>query len=749
MSDFENEEPKVVYRNNFFGTLITLIIGLLLGIILTVGGVIGAGYWAITQPLGTTVTSVDSLAHTTIYNTLFGTDDKEGILSDSYANKTVNDLIGKVTAAAKGLTEDGGSLQALDEISPMVGDTLESLAETLEKYGIVLDSQMLLQKPLKSSDASQETLLQYFTSSIQNASIGDLLANFSDEPLSDLMLVLCYGAECVDYTVDEDGKIVMLGDSKKTTLSDLISGDMMTLLASVPVDAVIDVSLDDDIMCALAYGTADRVYLGEDGKAKMKQVAYTAKDGVLYTDKNEEVVATYDILSANLIKLTFSDRVEYAALDNGTWFVYKDEALTLPLLYEKVKIGDLQGDALAIIDNVYLKDALGVTNANDAHNVLISLAYGEFGVDYTIAADGTIIPINNPRTIGALRLRGGDLINDISISDIMGEDREQPIVMYLLYGKKNIHYEIAADNSIVMLQKRIAVLNDKAYNEYGETLGGTLNAANNTYVDEKGVVYKYGGASIGTITTKDGEATLYYLTDENSGKVYYKKTTLGDMAGSDNLISRISTRLTLGEIIEIGEDEHSLLKHVKNETIESLPTAIENLTIQQVFENDIYKRNPNGDFVLDGNGNRVLLGSWWYLLHNAADCKANGHTESHCGCYSDYTIESMNVLIDNMKDNIHLSTLQQLSDDGLLTFGSGMLNSRIITDITVANNTFHVKVRVPDENGNFPANADTLAADAFAGKNRLGELTVEEMIEYAEGLIIIVEQIDGFGSISP
>lgn len=747
MSDFENEETKVVYRNNFFGTLITLIIGLLLGIILTVGGVIAAGYAALSQPLGDTVTTVDGLAHTNIYGTLFGTDGNEGILSDSYASKTVNDLIGKVTSAAKGLTEDGGSLQALDEISPKVGDTLESLVETLAKYGIVLDTQTLLEKPLKSSNANQQTLLQYFTSSIQNASIGDLLSNFSDEPLSDLMLVLCYGAEGVDYTIDQDGNITMLGDSKKTTLSDLISGDMVSLLASVPVDAVIDINLEDDIMCAIAYGTADRVYLDEDGKAKMKQVSYTAKNGVFYTDKNEEVAASYNFLSATLIELTFSDRVEYAALDNGTWFVYKDEALTLPLLYEKVKIGDLQGDALAIIDNVYLKDALGVTNANDAHNVLISLAYGEFGVDYTVAADGTIVPINNPRTIGALRLRGGDLINDIALSDIVNEDRDQAIVMYLLYGKENIHYEIAADNSVKMLQKRIAVLNDKAYNEYGESISGTLDTANKTFVDAKGVTYKYGGESIGTVTTKNGEATLYYLTDEKGNKVSYKKATLGDMTGSDNVISNIVTRLTIGEIIEIGDGEHSLLKHVKNETIESLPTAIERLTIQQVFEAEIYKTDSDGNYLTDASGNKILEGSWWYLLHDEASCKANGHTASSCNCTNDYTIQEMDALIENMKNNIHLSTLEKLSSDGMLSFGDGMLNSRIITDITVANNTFHVKVRVPDENGNFPANADTLAADAFAGKNRLGELTVEEMIEYAEGLLKIVEQIDGFGTI--
>ena len=745
MSDFENEETTVVYRNNFFGTLITLIIGLILGIVLTVGGVVGAGYWAITQPLNTTVTKVDDMVEADVYTMIFGNEENKGILSDAYAEKTVKDLLADITSAASKLTADGGSLKDLNDVSPQVSVMLEKLVSKLDEYAIPLNADELLKKPFKSSNEEAETFAQYLGTAIQNTAIGDLFSKFSDEPLSDLLLVLCYGEKDVDYTVDAEGKIQMLGDSKKTTLKDLMSGDMMALLASVPVDAVIDINLDDDVMCALAYGSSDRVYLGEDGKAKMHQVVYTAKDGKFYTDKNEEVIATYNALEPTLIELTIStgetdgednpiNEVQYASIKSGKWKVYKDAELTTPLLYEKVKIGDLQGDAMAIVDNVYLKDALGITNANDSHNVLISLAYGEENVNYTVAADGTIQPITTPRTIGELRLRGGDLINDIALSDIMGEDRSQVIVMYLLYGKKDVHYTIDASGAVEMLQKRIAILGDKAYNEYGEALGGTVTAATSTYVDANGVTYKYGEKLDGTIVTADGNANVYYLFDANGNALEYKKTSLGDLAGSDNLISRISTRLTIGEIVEIDDSGDSLLKHVKNETIESLPTAIENLTIQQVFEDKI--------FTTDGEGNKVVTGSWWYLLHSEADCKANGHTNpASCSCVSDYNLQGMDKLIDNMKNNIHLSTLNKLSADGMLNFGDGMLSSKIFTEVSAAGHTFYIKVRVPDENGNYTS-TETLASVAFAGKTTLGELTVEETIEYAEGLIKVIEDID-------
>lgn len=751
MSDFENEETKVVYRNNFFGTLITLIIGLLLGVVLTVCGIIGAGYWTSTQPLNTTVTKVDDMVEADIYGMIFGTEEKVGILSDAYAEKTVKDLLEDITNAASKLTADGGSLKDLNDVSPQVSVILEKLVSKLDEYAISLDVDELLKKPFKSSDEEAETFAQYLSTSIQNTAIGDLFSKFSNEPLSDLLLVLCYGEKGVDYTVDADGNIQMLGDSKKTTLSDLMSGDMMTLLASVPVDAVIDIDLNDDVMCALAYGSSDRVYLGEDGKAAMRQVVYTAKDGKFYTDKSEEVIASYTIINATLVELTIDtgeadgdgnpiNEKQYVSIKSGKWLVYKDAELTEPLLYEKVKIGDLQGDAMAIVDNVYLKDALGVTNANNAHNILISLAYGELNVNYKVAADGTIEPITTPRTIGELRLRSEDLINDIALSDIMGEDRDQAIVMYLLYGRKDVHYTIDSNNNVKMLQKRLAVIDDKAYNEYGEALNGTVLAATRTYVDENGVSYKYGDAIIDTVTTKDGEANVYYLFDENGQVLEYKKTSLGDMSGNDNLITRISTRLTIGEIVEIDESGNSLLKHVKNETIESLPTAVENLTIQQVFEDKI--------FTTDGAGNKVVTGSWWYLLHNEADCKANGHTDSGaCTCISDYNLQGMDNLIDNMKNNIHLSTLNKLAADGMLKFGEGMLNSDIFTEINLGNGyTYQIMVRVPDENGNFPSAPNKTAAEAFAGKTKLGELTVEETIEYAEGLITAVEIINNMNA---
>ena len=236
--------------------------------------------------------------------------------------------------------------------------------------------------------------------------------------------------------------------------------------------------------------------------------------------------------------------------------------------------------------------------------------------------------------------------------------------------------------------------------------------------------------------TAAGDAQLYYVNDAN-GAVYYKKTALGDMAGSDTLITNLTDRLTVSEVMdESSITNNKFLKHVKDTVISDLPNAIEKLTIQQVFEEEIFE-------------NGTVKGEWWYMLHNEADCVAAGHTDPHtCTCVSDYGLKEMNTLIDNMKNNIHLSTLDKLAADGMLSFGDGMLNSEVFTEIKVSDTTtLDVIVRVP-QNGIW---VEKKASEVFVDENgvkkaRIGLLTVEETIEYAEGLIKIIDHINDLNS---
>ncbi len=568
----DKDEEKPVKKSGFLGKFFSFLIGLILGIALVGGAVGGAAYYVYNQPVKDTVKLVDGYVNGNLYEMIFGTDSKTGILDEKYAELKIKDLLGDSVDAVKNLTkkEGNGTLGDLNEISPAVEKALKSVLKQIDKYGIPLTTDGLLTTPTKS-------LASYFETQLKATALGDMLSGFNKNgsALNDdtLFNAFCYGKEGEDYDVI-NGEIVMREGSKKTTLGDLLSSDGL------------------------------------------------------------------------------------------------DEAL----------------------NNIYLKDALEIKDDSE-HKVLISLAYGEEGIDYEIDENGLIQVKEGkyPRTIGQLRTMGGDLINGIPLSDIMSEDRDSNIVMYLLYGKKDIHYAIDNNNEVVMLQRQIAVLGTKAYNEYGEALGGNVSVANGTYIEGDTTFTFDPAAPVGTVKTADGDATTYYLTNAD-GKVYYKKTSLGDMAGSDNLISNLTKRLTVGEIFDDDTmDTNRFLKHVKDETIDSLPTAIDNLTIQTVYKDKI---DPDDD--------GVITGTWWYLLHKD-------------GVMTDPKISEMDNMVENLKANVHESTISQLQQDGMITGLTGDLTTPIKTNIAGV--------------------ALDLTGTGITDSMTIGDLTVSQMFNYVNAIL--------------
>lgn len=782
--EYEKERKKkrkpVRKKSGVLGKILCLFLGMLLGICATLGGIVGVGYWVYTRPLNKTVHTLDKFVGDDLYAMLFGTTDEDGnvtygYLSEAYAEKTVKALVGDITKAAKALTGNNGTLGALNEISPKVGSTVDSLLKNLEKYNIPLTREGLLNAPLKSSDG-KETLQEYFENALMNTAAGDFFSAFNGEP-SPMLLALCYGEENTDYIKNADGKIVMLGNSEKTKLGDFLGKDMSKVLDKVPVEAVMKIKTSEPMLCTLAYGAEYRYTVNEDQTVTMNPIVYGYEitDGTVkfYDYEGEEIPCTAKELIPDLYALSIETgktdengapifETQYAELgENGKANVYKDASKTEVLRYKKTTVGELQGDFKTIIDDVYLKDALDVTAKS--HKVLISLAYGEYDVDYTIVGEGENASIQpkaggrTPRTIGELRSDSNGLLNGVQLSDVIGEKQDDKVIMYLLYGRENVHYEIdPVTDKPRMLQRRIAILDGQVYNEYGEALtkktetanGYELDETTGIFTDENGVIYKYDPSSpFDTLSVKVGEtkrtANLFYLTDETGNKVYYKRATLGDMSGENNLLSKLTDRLTASEVLGKDLNGHTFFKHVQNETIADLPDAVENLTIQQVFANDVFKSDADGNF-LDKDGNittdpsaRVLNREWWYLLHNEEDCHKAGHTASPCDCISDFKLTEMSKLIADMKNNVHLATLQQLSDDGMMKFADGTLSSELKSELRYgveAHQTISIKVLVNGERKS--------VTEVFADKNTVGEMTVEEMISYVDGVITAINALD-------
>ncbi|MFR1984241.1 MAG: hypothetical protein ACLS4Z_11405, partial [Christensenellaceae bacterium] len=105
----------------------------------------------------------------------------------------------------------------------------------------------------------------------------------------------------------------------------------------------------------------------------------------------------------------------------------------------------------------------------------------------------------------------------------------------------------------------------------------------------------------------------------------------------------------------------------------SLAADLDKLTIQQVFEDKIYKKDADGNYVLGEDGSKVLTGTWKYLL--VKDGK-----EQEC------QIKEIDSLVSNMTANMQSATLNDLSDDKILTLDEAFRRKNIKYDFGPSKN---------------------------------------------------------------
>ncbi|MBQ8405616.1 MAG: hypothetical protein IJX09_03085, partial [Clostridia bacterium] len=387
-------------------------------------------------------------------------------------------------------------------------------------------------------------------------------------------------------------------------------------------------------------------------------------------------------------------------------------------------LGDFTGGgAQDIINGIKLADVLNITD--DSHPALIFLAYGSNEITGT------------PRTLGEIRTMGDDLINDIPLSYIITPDMNSTIVCYLLYGKEGIHYTVKTkvENSATvkyaeMVQRHIIIEGGKPYNAYGEAISssvGTLNGTS-TYTelngegDEDNVTYNLTAG-----TRADGTA-VYYLSKDGE-TVYFTECTLKEFATDSNSLTKLTARLTAGDILGDEIDTNPMLKHLKDTPINELGAAVETLTFEQVFYDQIYRKNASGQFVDENDNvvsedNRVLGDIWHYMLTGEDE---HGNKYNAANEYS--IVNDMDKLIENMKREVHDATLDRLAHDKILQISDSILNDTIITEIRAGGITFTVDV---PSSANIPTNA------------RIGSLTTEQILVYVEALLATIDTINSF-----
>ena len=480
------------------------------------------------------------------------------------------------------------------------------------------------------------------------------------------------------------------GNEIPTTLAHLTnSADSEKLINNIKLSDVIDASTASPVIKSLLTTTDSE---GNEIPTTLAHLTNSAESEKLINNiKLADVIETDDKMMKSIL------------------FVDSDENKPRTL-------GDFTGGgAQDIINTIKLADVLNITD--DSHPALIFLAYGSNEITGT------------PRTLGEIRTMGDDLINDIPLSYIITPDMNSTIVCYLLYGKEGIHYKKVGDKA-EMLQRHIIIEGGKPYNAYGEAISssvGTLNGTS-TYTelngegDEDNVTYNLTAG-----TRADGTA-VYYLSKDGE-TVYFTECTLKEFATDSNSLTKLTARLTAGDILGDEIDTNPMLKHLKDTPINELGAAVEALTFEQVFYDQIYRKNASGQFVDENDNvvsedNRVLGDIWHYMLTGEDE---HGNKYNAANEYS--IVNDMDKLIENMKREVHDATLDRLAHDKILQISDSILNDTIITEIRAGGITFTVDV---PSSANIPTNA------------RIGSLTTEQILVYVEALLATIDTINSF-----
>lgn len=698
---------------------------------------------------------------------------------------------------------------------------------------------LIKHKPLSIGSLTSGNVTEVF----EDMRLGDVL---NVTPESDAILIaLAYGSEGKDYVV-ENGKIVPI--TEPNTIGSLTDGDTSELFDKMELGAVLKVDPNDDLMCALAYGTKNKSYkvveVGEgEFEIQMLPLVYTLKNGILYDEKGEPATTeTTETPENGIYKILRGEKIYYAKADkegDTDFYLYEEEDCSgEKLLYEKTTLGDLMdGEGSHLLDDIELGTLMGLDG--DSDSMLLALAYGSEGVDYAIDTEtNTIVRIKGgkaPTTVGDLRddEKASELLNGLKLADVLGvsplDPDSDPVMVALAYGNEGADYTIE-NGEIVWAEGKAprtiedlkngseiidemyistvlsldaasdnAILMSIAYGNEGEDYEIVTNDDGT-----KEIVMKEGksprtvkdlkdkdtidSVRLSAIITPDPEdkITMYilygvegqdYTVDETGNVVMLDGATphtIGDLSGKDSPISTITQDLTLGDVIDIDENDEETsallislkdthidqlstkintltlteilgetdvegniyLKHLKDSKINTLADDLNALTIQQVFADKIYKTEKTGEgetavvYFVDKDGKRlyekdgkyytsptfeaeteserVLQGTWKYLL-----------TEN--GKEVEYTISAIDKLVTNMTANVQSATLEDLHKDGIIEReNTDFLNTNILYKYVFKGTTIFEIDPIQGENG---------------PKEKIGELTITEMLNYVTAVL--------------
>lgn len=399
----------------------------------------------------------------------------------------------------------------------------------------------------------------------------------------------------------------------------------------------------------------------------------------------------------------------------------------------------------------------------ESNELIDDLIYGHEGEDYDIV-DGVpqMRPGKHQLTVGDFFGNAlSDRFNNISMKRFLDEQPDNALIMYVLYGKKGVHYDVV-DGVVTPLQQRVAVFGHKVFNAYGELMEGAVASGDAYTLNDVTYTLKTPSFKTSTIEWKETiegvevsfeEEVQWYYVQLDGEDLMYKAATIGSLKDG-SIIANITTRLTLGDVYE-DADKNNILKHLSDTTISNLSKAINDLTFSQVFSEDFYYRGkdssgviktdyhvkeidgvetivnkdgtiatgvtlctPDGTEVSFENKDDALSGAWKYILRKDGEI--------------DHSLKLMEMtgIMDNMMNNVHTATVRELQQDGMI---SGLTDEML-------NQTLKNEIPTVEEVGGIPTLVNKpitiQGTPASEHGTTVGDLSVDELLEYTSNLLV-------------
>ena len=719
-------------KGGFWGKFLAVVLGFLFGIIATIGSIAAVGYYLVARM--TIRQGIEFVGNLT------GKDvDYTDYITDEYANETVMGLVGELQKLSESLSDKTITLADLNAISPLVEKQVTDLSARLaadfriplavnsayhgedgsvldEEGNVIIDASGNVVKKDENGRADftgkdGEMLVglmdlpfgeisTFLVDSLAPVQVGAVLSAPEVGMLTpnsenyDLLMLVCYGDkgnyktnEAGDIVLDENGNAEMLGGAKATTFGNLLgfggNGGMEAIIQNMSVAGLMEAtgSLDDsdELVRALLYGVEGVHYaVGTEGEIEMLRVGIAVYGGAAYDwggnllpGAVEETEGGYLYTDGDTVYRLERQSEESIEIET------EEGPLSLPLLiaedetgeevfYKPHTIGDLSGEN-SLISGI-TKDLTIGQFMGDGEQSSLSAAISAWKID---------------------DLNDQDKIMSLKIADVIGVDENSPAVLQAMRDR-----DWTLDD-----------LNDKdTFNQLA--LGEVIE------IDE---------------SNPDTPALLVSL----------QNTSIGELSDAVN-------RLTLVELL--GEDQvekNSILRNLADSTVRTLADDISALSIAQVFEDKVYKTDGDGNY-LDENGNvlyyndtdgnwytspdfaadtrseRVLTGTWRYLL--TGDKAAE-----------EYTLEDIGDLTANMTANVQRAALNDLYADGVIQTQDGSGDLTFLTEKILYEATVTV--------GDFERTIFSIDPEEFSYKQTIGELTIQELIDYVRAVISALNEM--------